>query len=181
MRRSPSAQPASSRIEIHAHGAAPNAKRRPRHGAVRMSERGAIRPGVSAVVRDGHGRLLLQQRTDNGRWGLPGGAVEYGECVTDALRREVEEETGLVIEVGRLIGVYSDPAHGQIVTYPDGNVAHFVSLCFACSVRSGTLALSDETSGVAWFALDVLPDDLYAMHRIRIEDALTDGAIPFVR
>jgi len=90
-----------------------------------VSTRGAIRPGVSGVVRDGDGRLLLQQRTDIGLWGLPGGAVEYGECVTDALRREVEEETGLTIDVGRLIGVYSDPAHGQIVTYPDGNVTHF--------------------------------------------------------
>lgn len=147
----------------------------------RTNEQGTIRPGVSGVVRHRDGRLLLHERTDNGRWGLPGGAVEYGECVTEALRREIEEETGLVVEVGRLIGVYSDPTHGQIVTYPDGNVVHFVSLCFACSVRSGKLALSDETSGVAWFAVDALPDGLYAMHRIRIEDALIDTTTPFVR
>ena len=117
----------------------------------------------------------------SGKSTLPGGAVEYGECVTDALCREIEEETGLVIAVGRLIGVYSHPLHDQIVTYPDGNVVHFVSLCFACSVRSGKLALSDETSGVAWFAVDALPDGLYAMHRIRIEDALIDATTPFVR
>ena len=145
------------------------------------SQRGTIRPGVSGIVRADGGRLLLQQRTDNGRWGLPGGAVEYGECVTDALRREVEEETGLAVDVGHLIGVYSDPVHEQIVTYPDGNIVHFVSLCFACSVRGGKLALSDETSGVAWFAVDALPTDLYAMHRIRIADALTGDRAPFIR
>ncbi len=150
-------------------------------GTAPMSEHRIIRPGVSGVIRDASGRLLLQERTDNGHWGLPGGAVEYGESVTDALRREVEEETGLVVDVGRLIGVYSDPALGQIVTYPDGNIAHFVSSCFACTVRSGMLALSDETSGVAWFAPAALPENLYAMHKIRIEDALTDAAIPFVR
>jgi len=146
-----------------------------------MSESRVIRPGVSAVIRDRDGRLLLQERTDNGYWGLPGGAVEYGEALTNALRREVEEETGLIVDVGRLIGLYSDPALGQIVTYPDGNIAHFVSSCFACSILSGTLALSDETSGVAWFAPAALPDNLYTMHRIRIEDALTDTEIPFVR
>lgn len=142
---------------------------------------GIIRPGVTAVLFRDDGRLLLQRRSDNGLWGLPGGAVEYGESVVAALQREVVEETGLAVDVGRLIGVYSDPAHHQIVTYPDGNVVHFVSLCFECTAPRGVLALSDETTGVAWFSPASLPATLQPMHRIRIDDALARAPAPFVR
>lgn len=140
-----------------------------------------IRPGVSAVIRDAAGRILLQHRTDNGRWGLPGGSVEYGESVLEALHREVLEETGLAIEVVRLIGIYSHPDHHQIVTYADGNVIHFVSLCFECAPGAGVLTLGDETAGLAWFAPADLPADLLPMHRIRIEDARAGAAAPLVR
>lgn len=145
-----------------------------------MSTR-AIRPGVSAVIRDGEGRVLLQRRTDNDLWGLPGGAVEFGESVRRALAREVLEETGLAIEIGRVVGVYSDPEHHQIVTYPDGNVIHFVSLCFECTRTAGTLALGDETSALAWFDPAALPADVMPMHRLRIADAVTPAAAPYVR
>ena len=140
-----------------------------------------IRPGVSAVIVDADGRILLQQRTDNGHWGLPGGAVEFGESIGDALRREVVEETGLTVEVGRLIGVYSHPDLHQIVTYPDGNVIHFVSTCFECRPVAGTLTLGDETSGLAWFTPPDWPAGLMAMHRKRIDDALRHASAPFVR
>lgn len=140
-----------------------------------------IRPGVSAVILDGDGRILLQQRTDNGMWGLPGGAVEFGESVLEALHREVLEETGLTIEVERVVGVYSHPDIHQIITYSDGNVVHFVSTCFACRPTGGTLTLGDETSGLAWFAPAAWPPDLLPVHRIRIDDALTRAALPYVR
>ena len=140
-----------------------------------------IRPGVSAVILDGEGRVLLQQRTDNGRWGLPGGAVEFGESILAALHREVREETGLTIEVGRLVGVYSHPDHHQIITYPDGNVFHFVSTCFECRPTGGTLTLGDETSGLAWFSPPVWPPELMPVHRVRIDDALARATLPFVR
>lgn len=140
-----------------------------------------IRPGVSAVILDGDGRVLLQQRTDNGMWGLPGGAVEFGESVLEALHREVMEETGLTVEVERLIGVYSSPDIHQIITYPDGNVFHFVSTCFACRPTGGTLTLGEETSGLAWFAPSAWPPDVMAVHRVRIDDALTRATLPYVR
>ena len=56
------------------------------------------------------------RRSDNGYWGLPGGFVALGESVTEAVCREVAEETGWSVEIGRLIGVYSDPVH-QVVDY----------------------------------------------------------------
>lgn len=58
-----------------------------------------VRPSVSAVIFDHRGHLLLQQRSDGGQWGLPGGSVEIGESVVDAVIREVLEETGLTGEL----------------------------------------------------------------------------------
>ncbi len=111
-------------------------------------------PAVSAVVADPGGRLLLQRRTDNQLWSVPGGAVELGESVLDALRREVLEETGLEVEVDRLIGVYSSPDY--LVAYDDGEVRQQFSLAFACHVTGGSIQTSSETMDVQW----VPPDDL---------------------
>src|SRR5206468_11759578 len=86
-----------------------------------------VRPAVAAVIRHRRSRLLLQQRSDGGQWGLPGGSVGIGESVRDAVTREVHEETGLIVAVRRMIGVYSAPAL-QLARYPDGNVWHYVSV-----------------------------------------------------
>ena len=66
-----------------------------------------IRPAVSAIIFDRRGRLLLQQRSDGGQWGLPGGSVEIGESVREAVAREVREETGLTVAARRLVGLTS--------------------------------------------------------------------------
>src|SRR5947207_3682452 len=109
-----------------------------------------VRPSVSAVIFDRRGRLLLQQRSDGGQWGLPGGSVEIGESVATAVVREVLEETGLTVSPRRIIGVYSDPEL-QVVRYPDGNVWHYVNVCFECAVHSGTLTTCDETLALGYF------------------------------
>ncbi len=139
-----------------------------------------IRPGVSACVLSAHG-VLLQRRDDNGLWGLPGGAVDPGETVSAAVVREVREETGLVVRPVRLIGVYSDPANHQVMTYPDGNVIHYVSTAFECVVVGGALACGAESLEVAWFPPDALPPDLMPVARLRIQDALARQPSAFVR
>jgi 8-oxo-dGTP pyrophosphatase MutT (NUDIX family) len=139
-----------------------------------------IRPSVSAVIFDRRGRLLLQQRSDGGQWGLPGGSVEIGESVTEAAAREVLEETGLTVRVRRLIGVYSDPTL-QVVRYPDGNVWHYVSVCFECTVKGGELTTCDETLALEYFPLRRLPATLLPNHRIRIRDARARRAVAFIR
>ena len=139
-----------------------------------------IRPGVAAVIFQDD-RVLLQRRDDNRQWGLPGGSVEPGESVRTAVIREVLEETGLDVEPLRLIGVYSDPANHQIVTYPDGNVIHYVSSVFECAVRGGTLTCCEESLELAYFAPDALPPDTLPISRIRIVDALTRRVEAFVR
>jgi ADP-ribose pyrophosphatase YjhB (NUDIX family) len=139
-----------------------------------------IRPGVSAVILTAAG-VLLQRRDDNGLWGLPGGAVEPGESVRAAVVREVREETCLEVEPIRLIGVYSAPEHHQIVTYPDGNVIHYVSSAFECRIVGGALACGPESLALEWFSPDALPADLLPMSRIRIRDALARQLGAFVR
>jgi ADP-ribose pyrophosphatase YjhB (NUDIX family) len=139
-----------------------------------------VRPSVSAVIFDRKGRLLLQQRSDGGQWGLPGGSVEIGESVTEAAAREVLEETGLTVRVRRLIGVYSDPTL-QVVRYPDGNVWHYVSVCFECTVKGGELTTCDETLALEYFPLRRLPATLLPNHRIRIRDARARRAVAFIR
>lgn len=129
--------------------------------------------GVSAVIFDAAGRVLLTRRTDNGLWCLPGGALETGESVSEALRREVLEETGLDVEPTRLIGVYSDPH--RISEYADGNRYHVVVLSFLCRAVGGELScFTAETTGAGYFAPAALPP-LVEVHHQRIEDALRQG------
>ena len=139
-----------------------------------------VRTSVSAVIFGRGGRLLLQQRSDGGQWGLPGGSVEIGESVHDAVIREVREETGLEVAVRRLVGVYSDPAL-QVVRYPDGNVWHYVNVCFECTVRSGTLTTCDETLALKYASPGRLPTPMLPNHRIRIRDACSRRSAAFVR
>ena len=63
--------------------------------------------GVNAVVLNEANQVLLQRRTDDGTWGLPGGILELEESVLDAVKRETKEETGLEVEIIRFTGLYS--------------------------------------------------------------------------
>ena len=142
-----------------------------------------IRLSVSAVVwkSDARSEVLLMQRSDNGHWGLPGGYVELGESVADACAREVREETGVVVEVGKLIGVYSDPAR-QVIDYGDGRRVHAVNLCFeARATGSGAATTPHETLASAYFAATALPAPLVPIHEIRIRDALAGAPSAAVR
>ena len=145
-----------------------------------VSKAKELRPSVAAIVRNGDGAILLQRRSDNGLWGLPGGSVEIGESVTAAVVREVKEETGLVVEVERLIGVYSDPSF-QVVRYSDGNVVHYINTLMTCRIVEGTLQTCDESLELRFFDPSRLPDDMLRTHRIRVEDAVANRPEGFIR
>ena len=112
---------------------------------------------ATAVVRDVANRVLLHRRTDNGLWGLPGGAVEPGESVADAAVREVLEETGYSVRVVSFLGVDSARDRLQVVHYPDDNVVHYVAVTVGCSVDADVapIAPGDESTEVGWFALEL--------------------------
>ncbi|GAA2475389.1 NUDIX domain-containing protein [Streptomyces longisporus] len=127
-------------------------------------------PGVSAVVFDDEGRVLLGQRADNHRWALISGIPDPGEQPAAALVREVEEETGVRVAVERLITVRS----GRQVTYPNGDVCQFMDLCFRCRAIDGEARVNDDESlAVGWFAPDELPP-MTDYHYFRIKQALSD-------
>jgi ADP-ribose pyrophosphatase YjhB (NUDIX family) len=150
----------------------------PRPGEVRID---GLRVAAAAVVLDAEGRVLLQRRSDNGHWGLPGGGVEIGEPVSATVAREVREETGYEVEPLRLVGVYSDPAILQVVRYPDGRAIQYVTVLFECRLAGGAAALSDETTAIDWRRPDDLPEPFVPSHRIRLRDALERRAEAFVR
>jgi ADP-ribose pyrophosphatase YjhB (NUDIX family) len=145
-----------------------------------VSKAKELRPSVAAIITNAEGHVLLQRRSDNGLWGLPGGSVEIGESVTTAIVREVREETGLSVEVERLVGVYSDPAF-QVVRYKDGNVVHYINTLMTCRVVAGALQPCDESLELKFFDPNRLPGDMLATHRIRVEDAIINRLEGFIR
>ena len=112
---------------------------------------------MKAVVRDDTGRILLIKRADDssvdpGCWDLPGGKLDYGETLAEALVREAREETGLAIAVGR-------PVHACHFTKEPFWVT---CLTFACELEGGAVHLSREHSDFAWVERAEIPGRTYA-------------------
>lgn len=136
----------------------------------RYDETHCFRVSVSALIFDGE-RVLLAHRRAIDWWNLPGGALDPGETVDEAVRREVREETGLHVEVGQLVGVYSKPLKQEIV------------LSFRCQVSGDPPEniLDDDIDESRYFALEALPVRILPKHRQRINDALLHQEQAIVR
>ena len=147
----------------------------------RIGKLGVLRVGCSATIfHPDKQRVLLTRRSDNGVWCLPGGGMDPGESAAEACAREVLEETGLVVNVGRLIGVYTSP--NLLVEYADGNRIQPVALNFAAEPIGGELGISDETTDVGYFSMeDMKSMDVWAHHIERINDAMAGAESAFVR
>ena len=103
------------------------------------------------IIKDGE-ILLIKRKNDpfKGKWALPGGFVEYGEKMEDAVVREVLEETGLKTTVDKMIGVYSDPNRD-----PRG---HTVTVVYKLSIKGGELKGGDDASDAKFFDVNQLPE-----------------------
>jgi ADP-ribose pyrophosphatase YjhB (NUDIX family)/quinol monooxygenase YgiN len=128
--------------------------------------------GVGAIVVDGQRRVLLVKRANPplaGRWSLPGGRVELGETLVEAVAREVLEETGLVVKVGPLVDVI-DRIHRD----SDGRVEyHYVLLDHLCQPAGGVLRAATDAAEVTWAAAgDLGAYGIVAATRRVIEHAL---------
>jgi ADP-ribose pyrophosphatase YjhB (NUDIX family)/quercetin dioxygenase-like cupin family protein len=120
--------------------------------------------GVSSVVRDGDGRILLI-KTANAGWELPGGQVEQGEDLIGALVREVREETGCEIEVGRLTGITLNTGIPRVTI-----------LTFLCRHIAGEPYPGDDSIDAGWVAPDTAVGLVtHPVEQLRLKDALGDG------
>lgn len=113
--------------------------------------------------------ILLALRRDIDWWNLPGGGMEVGETVDEAVCREVYEETCLEVDVERLVGVYSKPQKQEVV------------LTFLCRITGGVPTPTDETRECRFFPTHRLPTNILPKHRQRIEDALLKQQTPILR
>ncbi|RPH56664.1 MAG: NUDIX domain-containing protein [Chloroflexi bacterium] len=125
--------------------------------------------GVGAVIVAADGRLFLARRgpkarNERGLWEFPGGSVEFGETLAEALKREMREEYGIEIAVGELLDVVDHilPEEGQ----------HWVSPSFICSIVSGDPVIKepDKCSEIGWFAPGSIPADLTQVTQVTREN-----------
>ena len=106
-------------------------------------------PSVNVVVVNDAGEILLIQRSDNGNWAVPGGAIDLGESLTDAAVRETREETGIDCRITGIVGIYTDPRHVILYT-SNGEVRQEFSVVLTAAPVGGELAPSSESSQVRW-------------------------------
>lgn len=127
-----------------------------------------------AIIEDGDA-LLMERRSDCGRWGLPGGAVEAHEALEEALRREVFEETGLVVSSAALLCISADPS--RIVRYPDGNTVRLLTFAYTAEVEDlGSLRRSEESLEVRFVGREELGRlDVIETARPVLERFFSDG------
>ena len=147
----------------------------------RIGKEGRLRVSSSAVIfDDSREKILLTRRKDNGLWCLPSGGMVAGESASETCIREVLEETGLVVQVTHLIGVYTSP--NWLIEYADGSRAQAVAFCFEVEVVGGEEQMRNEVGDMNYFSLaEIEKLELMANHRQRILDAFEDQREAFIR
>jgi mutator protein MutT len=127
--------------------------------------------GVGALIVNNMGQVFLSRRgpkagNERGLWEFPGGAVEFGETLAHALRREVFEEYGIEIEVGALLDVVDHilPHEGQ----------HWVSPTYICRVIAGEPVIREpeKCSEIGWFEVSEVPEELTVISKLNLDHYL---------
>ena len=120
------------------------------------------------IIRDG--RILLQRRSDNGKWGLIGGLLEMNETYEEAALREVREETGLEVRLDSFLGIF----HNHHMVWNNGDAAHVISACFTASILSGEPRIDEESYELKFFSREEMPD-LFAEDHLAALEAYDAG------
>lgn len=124
--------------------------------------------GVGAIILDAQGRLFLARRgpkakNEQGLWEFPGGSVEFGETLAEALQREMDEEYGIKVSVGELVDVVDHilPQEHQ----------HWVSPTFLCQIISGEpyIREPEKCTEIGWFDVDQMPNELTQITQLNLE------------
>lgn len=125
-----------------------------------VGHRTLLMPCAGAIIGDGNGNILLQQRADDRTWASHGGSVELDESVEDAMIREIKEELGLTVLEYHLLNIYSGP--NQHHKYPNGDEVSCIDIVYYCHKFEGEIKLqSAEVLQIKWFNKDNLPDNIH--------------------
>jgi 8-oxo-dGTP pyrophosphatase MutT (NUDIX family) len=114
---------------------------------------------VAGVIIGADDRVLVIQRHDNGNWEAPGGILELGETLEQGVQREVMEETGVLVTVEGVTGVYKNMSQG------------IVALVYRCSIASGHPKTSSETTSVKWVERGQIDELMTPAYAARVHDA----------
>ncbi|KZE67866.1 ADP-ribose pyrophosphatase [Paenibacillus jamilae] len=124
-----------------------------------VGTRPIIMAGACVILIDDEGRLLLQQRTDNDLWGLPGGSMEPGENMKEVASRELFEEVGLEAKELELLDIFSGPE--LYYRYPHGDEVYNVVAAYICKEYSGIIrGDGNEVQDVQFFDLNKIPNQI---------------------
>ncbi|WP_252503811.1 NUDIX hydrolase [Sporosarcina sp. Marseille-Q4943] len=137
-----------------------------------VGHRPLIFVGSVVVIVDEQGRLLLQQRRfPEGAWGIPGGLMELGESTEDVARRELFEETQLLVDELKLINVYSGPEH--FVRAANGDEFFVVTTAYYAENTKGDLVVDQgESIQFNYFHPHELPENIVKSHREILDEFL---------
>lgn len=138
-----------------------------------VGHRPLILVGSVTVIIDNEFRILLQKRkaTSYGKWGLPGGLMELGESTEDTARREVLEETGLIIGKLNMIDVFS--GSDNFLKVPNGDECYFVTIAYYTQDFKGEIKIDTcESLDLKFFPINDLPDNIVKSHKVIINKFL---------
>ena len=127
------------------------------------------------VERDG--KILLQRRSDNGGWGLPGGLLELEETYAQAALREVLEETGLRCHLTGFLGLY----HNYDMMWSNGDRAHTLGAIYTAEIEGGELRTDEESLELRFFSREELPALCFEDHRAAVADYYAGLRFPLLR
>ena len=140
-----------------------------------------ILPAIAVAIFNEQGQVLLQKRRDIDQWCIISGHVEFGETVTEAVLREIEEETNTTAEIIRFIGIYSSP-DSQTYQYRNRSVQYITSYFEAKLTSDIPKAFSNsETKELKFFSPDALPEEFATINPNWLSDAKNKEQLIFVR
>jgi len=126
-----------------------------------VGHRPIMATSVTAIIHDPDKGILFEKRSDNGMWCVPGGSIEFGETLEEALQREIKEETSLTIFNPELFDIYSN-VH---ITYPNGDEVYYTDVLYVVRDYEGELSPDGESTDLRWFSVENLPENIVPIQR----------------
>ena len=136
----------------------------------RISHIPFIQTGAAIIIENNNGEILLQERTDRNKWGLPGGCQDLGEDLRETAVREAYEETGLKFEPSKLILIDTLSGNSRKNSYPNGDIVYTNTSLYLARVSNidvNNLKGDSETKRLEFFKTDEVPENLMDVDLIK--------------